>query len=254
MREMSGRLEEMPGEEGYPAYLGSRTAGFYERAGVVDCLGTESRKGSLTVIGAVSPAGGDFSEPVTQNTLRVTKVFWALDAKLAYRRHFPAINWLQSYTLYSDNLGNFLNSNVADDFMSNRDRAMDILQQESKLEEIVRLVGTDSLSPREQLTLEVARMIREDFLFQNAFDPADAYTSLKKQYRILKAILSFMDTARDVVDQEDFDFNQLRNLDVKDEISKAHLYGEDDLQKFDTLEEAIRTQILSLAAPLFVNA
>ncbi|MBP9850684.1 MAG: V-type ATP synthase subunit A, partial [Candidatus Peribacteraceae bacterium] len=164
MREMSGRLEEMPGEEGYPAYLGSRTAGFYERSGSVECLGSAKRQGSLSVIGAVSPPGGDFSEPVTQNTLRVTKVFWALDARLAYKRHFPAINWLQSYTLYAENLSNFFSKEVSADFMKNRERALSLLQEESKLEEIVRLVGTDALSPKEQLTLEVTRMIREDFL------------------------------------------------------------------------------------------
>lgn len=248
MREMSGRLEEMPGEEGYPAYLGSRTAGFYERAGSCVCLGGGDRKGSLSVIGAVSPPGGDFSEPVTQNTLRVTKVFWALDAKLAYKRHFPAINWLQSYTLYTENLSSTLNTQVAPDFMENRERAQTILQQESKLEEIVRLVGTDALSPKEQLTLEVARMIREDFLFQNAYDAADAYTSLKKQYRILRAILRFMDTAGGVVEQEDFDFAKLRALPVKEEIAKAHLYPETEPEQFDALEDAIVRDIASLAA------
>ncbi len=246
MREMSGRLEEMPGEEGYPAYLGSRTAGFYERAGSCLCLGGDERKGSLSVIGAVSPPGGDFSEPVTQNTLRVTKVFWALDAKLAYKRHFPAINWLQSYTLYTENLGPNLNAQVAPDFMQNRERALSLLQIESKLEEIVRLVGTDSLSPKEQLTLEVCRMIREDFLFQNAFDAADAYTSLAKQYRILRAILRFMDIAGPVVEQEDFDFAKLRALPVRQEMAKAHLYPEAEIAKFDELEEAIAKDIATL--------
>lgn len=250
MREMSGRLEEMPGEEGYPAYLGSRTAGFYERAGAVSCLGNDQRKGSLSVIGAVSPPGGDFSEPVTQNTLRVTKVFWALDAKLAYKRHFPAINWLQSYTLYVENLAGTFNQQIAEDFMKNRERALTLLQQESKLEEIVRLVGTDALSPKEQLTLEVSRMIREDFLFQNAFDPADAYTSLKKQYRILRAILHFMDVALPVVEQEDFEFQKLRSLAVKDEIAKAHLYAENDNASFDKLEVAIEESINSLKLPV----
>lgn len=246
MREMSGRLEEMPGEEGYPAYLGSRTAGFYERAGAVNCLGADDRKGTLSVIGAVSPPGGDFSEPVTQNTLRVTKVFWALDAKLAYKRHFPAINWLQSYTLYTENLADTFNAQFAEDFMANRERALTILQQESKLEEIVRLVGTDALSPKEQLTLETARMIREDFLFQNAFDPNDAYTSIKKQYRILRAILGFMDEALPVVEQEDFEFSKLRTVAVKDEISKAHLYAETELDKFDALEAAIQAELRSM--------
>ncbi len=246
MREMSGRLEEMPGEEGYPAYLGSRTAGFYERAGIVECLGSSQRSGSLTVIGAVSPPGGDFSEPVTQNTLRVTKVFWALDAKLAYKRHFPAINWLQSYSLYAENLSGFYTKEVADDFSKNRDRAQVILQEESKLEEIVRLVGTDALSPKEQLTLEVARMIREDFLFQNAFDRADAFTSLKKQYRILKTILSFMDTALPVVAQEDFDMQKIREIPVKERITQAHLIAEDALEEFDALDAEIVHQISAL--------
>ena len=247
MREMSGRLEEMPGEEGYPAYLGSRTAGFYERAGIVECAGGDKRKGSLSVIGAVSPPGGDFSEPVTQNTLRVTKVFWALDAKLAYKRHFPAINWLQSYTLYADNLAPWFNKEIAEDFTENRDRAQNILQDESKLEEIVRLVGMDALSPKEQLTMEIARMLREDFLFQNGFDPVDAYSSLNKQYRLMKSILVFMDAAEPVIMQEDFDFRKLQELDVKSEISKASFYPEDELEeKFNTLDETIRSQISSL--------
>jgi len=246
MREMSGRLEEMPGEEGYPAYLGSRTAGFYERSGAVECLGSVKRTGTLSVIGAVSPPGGDFSEPVTQNTLRVTKVFWALDSRLAYKRHFPAINWLQSYTLYAENLLSFFSKEVATDFMKNRERALGLLQEESKLEEIVRLVGTDALSPKEQLTLEVTRMIREDFLFQNAFDPADACTSLQKQYRILRAILTFMDSALPVIDHEDFEFNALRALTVRADITKAHLIPEDKLADFDALELTIKEQVSSL--------
>lgn len=246
MREMSGRLEEMPGEEGYPAYLGSRTAGFYERAGRAECLASTPRQGSLSVIGAVSPAGGDFSEPVTQNTLRVAKVFWALDAKLAYKRHFPAINWLQSYSLYADQLKDYMNREVHADFSTNRERAMRILQDESRLEEIVRLVGMESLSPREQLTLEVAKMIREDFLFQNAFDPKDAYTSPMKQFRILKAILHFQDKALELVDMEDFPMNKLRSLPVKDEIAKAHFIEEEKLSDFDTLEKHIEQQISAL--------
>jgi len=246
MREMSGRLEEMPGEEGYPAYLGSRTAGFYERAGMVECLGQDKRKGSLTVIGAVSPPGGDFSEPVTQNTLRVTKVFWALDAKLAYKRHFPAINWLQSYTLYAENLAGFFGREIAQDYMKNRETSLSLLQEESKLEEIVRLVGTDALSPKEQLTLEVARMLREDFLFQNAFDPADAFTSLRKQYRIVRAILHFMQHALKVIEQEDFDFAKLRSLPVKEKIAQAHLIAENAWDEFDALEQEIQKQIEDL--------
>ena len=246
MREMSGRLEEMPGEEGYPAYLGSRTAGFYERAGTVDCLGSEGRKGSLSVIGAVSPPGGDFSEPVTQNTLRVTKVFWALDAKLAYKRHFPSINWLQSYSLYADSITGFYTREVAEDFTKNRETAQGLLQEESKLEEIVRLVGTDALSPREQLTMEVTRMIREDFLFQNAFDPDDAFTSLKKQYRILRAILTFFESAKEITAQEDFEFSKLQKLPVQEKIAKSHFIPEDEMEKFDALEEEIRQQVSAL--------
>lgn len=248
MREMSGRLEEMPGEEGYPAYLGSRTAGFYERAGRVTCQGEVERLGSLSVIGAVSPPGGDFSEPVTQNTLRVTKVFWALDAKLAYKRHFPAINWLQSYSLYTESLSGYLDKEVAEGFSANRERAMRMLQDESRLEEIVRLVGMESLSPREQLLLEVTRMIREDFLFQNAFDPKDAYTSLKKQYKLLKAILFFFDTALPIVDQEDFNMQSIRSMKVKDTIAQAHFIPEDDLKQFDALEQEIETELYSLRA------
>ncbi|MCF7844670.1 MAG: V-type ATP synthase subunit A [Kiritimatiellales bacterium] len=247
MREMSGRLEEMPGEEGYPAYLGSRTAGFYERAGAAECLGSDDRKGSLSVIGAVSPPGGDFSEPVTQNTLRVTKVFWALDAKLTYKRHFPSINWLQSYSLYTDMLGGYYSKEVAEDFSRNRVRASEILQEESKLEEIVRLVGTDSLSPREQLTLEIAKMIREDFLFQNAFDKIDAYTSLKKQYRMMRAILTFMDSALNIIDQEDFDFSKVQQLAVKEDITKCSFLPEEGMEaKFDEIEDKIRSQMNGL--------
>lgn len=248
MREISGRLEEMPGEEGYPAYLGSRTAGFYERAGRVECLGAGDRCGSLSVIGAVSPPGGDFSEPVTQNTLRVTKVFWALDAKLAYKRHFPSINWLQSYSLYTENLSDYLHEKIAPDFGSVRERAMRMLQQESKLEEIVRLVGIDSLSPSEQLLLETTRMIREDFLFQNAFDPKDAYTSLAKQYRLLRMILRFHDTALPIVQQEDFRMDKIKTLEVKSAIAQAHLIDEKSLTDFDTLERRIETELAALRA------
>jgi V/A-type H+-transporting ATPase subunit A len=247
MREMSGRLQEMPGEEGYPAYLGSRTAGFYERAGIVECLGSDKRTGSLSVVGAVSPPGGDFSEPVTQNTLRVTKVFWALDAKLAYKRHFPAINWLQSYSLYLDNLTGYYAKEVAKDFVANRERAQAILQEESKLEEIVRLVGTDALSPKEQLTLETARMLREDFLFQNGFDPIDASSSLKKQYWIIRCILAFNDAAAPIIEQEDFDFSKVQALSVKDEIAQSSFILEDEVDdKFPKLEDEIKKQISAL--------
>lgn len=249
MREMSGRLEEMPGEEGYPAYLGSRTAGFYERAGYVQCLGSNNdREGSLTVVGAVSPPGGDFSEPVTQNTLRVTKTFWALDAKLANKRHFPAINWLQSYSLYVDNMRAYATKEVAEDYMEVRRLVSSILQQEAKLEEIVRLVGADSLSPKEQLLLETAKAIREDFLFQNAFDEADAFTSLKKGYRILRTITTFYAAAGKVVDQEEFEFQKLRELPVRGKMVEAHLIPEGEWEKFDEIEKEIESQVSSLKA------
>jgi V/A-type H+-transporting ATPase subunit A len=244
LREMSGRLEEMPGEEGYPAYLGSRTAEFYERSGIVKCLGNDDREGSLTLIGAVSPPGGDLSEPVTQNTLRVTKVFWGLDAKLAYRRHFPAINWLTSYTLYMDNIKDYWSKEISDDYLNIRVQAMGILQEEAKLEEIVRLVGTEALSPKERLTLETAKSLREDFLFQNAFDPVDAFTPLDKQYWMLKSIMNIYNQSLKVVDQKDFDFEDLLKLDVLKKIA-----GCKELQKkeeFENLWEETEKQILSL--------
>ena len=193
LREMSGRLEEMPGEEGYPAYLGSRLAQFYERAGRVYTLGADERIGSLSVIGAVSPPGGDISEPVSQATLRIVKVFWGLDSALAYKRHFPAINWLTSYSLYADSLSDWFNKNVKPDWYKLRGRLMTILQEESELEEIVKLVGMDALSPSDRLKLEAARSIREDYLHQNAFDEVDTYTSLNKQYLLMELILAFYD-------------------------------------------------------------
>lgn len=246
MREMSGRLEEMPGEEGYPAYLGSRTAGFYERAGSIKCLGSDDRIGSLSVIGAVSPPGGDLSEPVTQNTLRVTKVFWGLDATLARKRHFPAINWLNSYTLYNDNISGYWAKEVADDSTDVRNEAKKLLQAESKLEEIVRLVGMDALSPKERLTLETAKSIREDFLFQNAFDEEDAYTSLKKQYYMLKCITAIYRAGLDVVEKEDFDFNALKELPVMEKIVKVKEIKEGDWDAFEKLEKEVMTSIRSL--------
>ncbi len=246
MREMSGRLEEMPGEEGYPAYLGSRTAGFYERAGAVECLGSDDRQGSLTVIGAVSPPGGDLSEPVTQNTLRVTKVFWGLDANLARRRHFPAINWLSSYTLYADNISGYWNKNVAEDAMAVREGAMALLQEESKLEEIVRLVGMDALSPKERLVLETAKSIREDFLFQNAFDAEDAYTSLKKQYWMLKCIMSIYHSAQDIVEQEEFDFEELKKLPVMEKVFKVKDIEEGNWDAFEALAKEVASSIQTL--------
>jgi V/A-type H+-transporting ATPase subunit A len=193
LREMSGRLEEMPGEEGYPAYLASRMAEFYERAGIVTCLGKDKRIGAVSAIGAVSPPGGDISEPVSQATLRMVKVFWCLSANLAYRRHFPAIDWLQSYSLYSTRLREYFNNRVAPDWSELVTRFMSILQEEAELEEIVRLVGVDALGPKERLTLECARSIREDFLHQNSFHEIDTYASLNKQYKIIKLIISWYD-------------------------------------------------------------
>ncbi|TSC53099.1 MAG: V-type H+-transporting ATPase subunit A [Parcubacteria group bacterium LiPW_72] len=229
LREMSGRLEEMPGEEGYPAYLGTRTAAFYERAGRVECLGSEKRIGSLSVIGAVSPPGGDFSEPVTQNTLRVTKVFWALDSALAYKRHFPAINWLTSYSLYTENLEEYFRNNVAADFNQYRQRAMKILQEEANLEEIVRLVGFDALGARDQLILRVARMVREDFLHQNAFDEIDTYTSLPKQYGMLKIIIDFYDLVLSKV--KELDLKELFKQEIIEDIARLKFIPEDKIQE-----------------------
>ena len=191
LREMSGRLEEMPGDEGYPAYLGSRLADYYERAGKVVALGKDGREGAVTAIGAVSPPGGDISEPVTQSTLRIVKVFWGLDAQLAYKRHFPSINWLTSYSLYLEKMGEWMDAHVADDWSALRTEAMALLQEEANLEEIVRLVGMDALSEGDRLKLEVAKSIREDYLQQNAFHENDTYTSLNKQYKMLNLILSF---------------------------------------------------------------
>ena len=191
LREMSGRLEEMPGEEGYPAYLGSRLAQFYERAGHVVCNGSEGREGALSAIGAVSPPGGDISEPVSQATLRIVKVFWGLDSSLAYKRHFPAINWLTSYSLYVDNMGKWFNEKVSPEWMTCRQGMMSLLQEEAELEEIVKMVGMDALSPTDRLKMEAARSIREDFLHQNSFHDVDTYTSLRKQFLMMKLVLAF---------------------------------------------------------------
>ena len=201
LREMSGRLEEMPGEEGYPAYLASRLAQFYERAGVVQCLASDERTGSLTAVGAVSPPGGDLSEPVAQGTMRIVKVFWSLDASLAYRRHFPAIHWLNSYSLYLDAVTPWFNENMGEDFIRNRNRAMHLLQEENELNEIVQLVGKDSLSAHDQLTLEIARMLREDFLQQNAFMDVDSYSSFDRQMQLLGLILHYESLCRGAVDK-----------------------------------------------------
>lgn len=246
MREISGRLEEMPGEEGYPAYLASRTAGFYERAGSVDCLGSNGRKGALTVVGAVSPPGGDLSEPVTQNTLRVTKCFWGLDASLAYKRHFPAINWLLSYSLYTDNILEYWKKNIAEDYPAIRTQAMELLQEEAKLEEIVKLVGMEALSNREKLVLLSARSIREDFLFQNAFDPEDAYTTPKKQYGILKAVVTIYTAGLKAIENPEFEFKNLAELEILQEVSKAKDIPNGEDEKFADLAVRVAEEIEKL--------
>jgi V/A-type H+/Na+-transporting ATPase subunit A len=236
MREISGRLEEMPGEEGYPAYLGRRVAEFYERAGRVVTLSPEGRKGSITVVGAVSPPGGDTSEPVSQNTLRATRVFWALDASLAQRRHFPSINWLQSYSLYVGDLEAWYKSGLAKDFVQLRQRALEVLQKESELQEIVQLVGVDALPEREKGTLDVARMIREDYLQQSAYDDVDTYTSLPKQYRMVRAILSFGDHEQDAI-QKGATVAKLSQLPVRTKLSRMKWIPETEVEaQFDQLE------------------
>lgn len=247
LREMSGRLEEMPGDEGYPAYLGSRTAQFYERAGIAKLLGSDDRTGSLTAIGAVSPPGGDLSEPVTQNTLSVVKVFWGLEERLAYRRHYPAINWLTSYSLYADQLASYYNKEVSEAWSEARTQAMSILQQEAALEEIVRLVGVEALSKEEQLVLHIARIIREDFLQQNAFDEVDTYTSLPKQARLLGSILKLYEEAKNRLTQTDYAMNDFLTLPVLGDIAQAKFTPEKELDSaFGTLEKSISQQIQGL--------
>ena len=246
MREMSGRLEEMPGEEGYPAYLGSKTAEFYERAGSVQCLCSGDRQGSLTVVGAVSPPGGDLSEPVSQNTLRVTKTFWALDAKLAYQRHFPAINWLKSYSLYVPNIQNYMKENVSPEYWDVREVAMTLLQEESKLQEIVRLVGPDALSTRERLVLLVSKSIREDFLYQDSFNPVDAYISPRKQFEMMKTITSLYHEGLKLVDKEDFDFSKVEELPVLQEMAKTKELPEEEWDKFEKVRENIANSVATL--------
>ena len=227
LREISGRMEEMPGEEGYPAYLASRIAAFYERAGKVICLGSDRRPGALTVMGAVSPPGGDLSDPVVQATLKVVKVFWALDDRLANMRHFPAINWLLSYSLYAENIKDYMNSQVAEEFMSLRQEAMLLLEEESELQEIARLVGVESLSAKDRLILESARSIREDFLHQNAFHPQDTYASLRKQYLMLRTILHFHHLGVNAL-KEERDLEEILALEVREKISKVKFLPEED--------------------------
>jgi V/A-type H+-transporting ATPase subunit A len=247
MREISGRLEEMPGEEGYPAYLSSRTAEFYERAGIVQTLGSDDRIGSLTVIGAVSPPGGDLSEPVSQATLRVTKTFWSLDSDLAYKKHFPSINWLTSYSLYAPNFEEYWAKEVAPDFVEVRKTAMTLLEQESKLLEIVRLVGMESLSNSDRLILKVAGMIREDFLFQDAFSPEDAYTPLKNQYGLLKSIIVFYEAGQSVVAKEEFDFSNFTNMKTIAEYQDLKENRKATEEDYQSYQERVRSEINALA-------
>ncbi len=245
LREMSGRLEEMPGEEGYPAYLSSRLAEFYERAGVVKVLGQDGVTGSITAIGAVSPPGGDLSEPVSQATLRIVKVFWGLSASLAYKRHFPAVDWLTSYSLYADRLSDWYGDNISDEWMGLRADLMRILQEEAQLDEIVRLVGMDALSPENRLTMETAKSIREDYLHQNAFHEVDTYASLQKQQYMMKLILEFDRLAKDALDKN-VDIEDILELPVREKIGRAKYIPETELSKFDELLAEISGSMLAL--------
>lgn len=247
LREMSGRLEEMPGEEGYPAYLGSRLAQFYERAGHVISLGTEGREGALSVIGAVSPPGGDISEPVSQATLRIVKVFWGLDSNLAYQRHFPAINWLTSYSLYLQDMEKWFNENVSDDWMDGRQEMMSLLQDESELEEIVKMVGMDALSAADRLKMEAARSIREDFLHQNSFDDVDTYTSLRKQYMMMKLIMEFYHKAVEALSQG-ANINSIISVPVRESIGRFKYVHEDEIdQHYSQVMDELDVQMKDLA-------
>ena len=248
LREMSGRLEEMPGEEGYPAYLASRLSQFYERAGVVECLGSDERRGSVTAIGAVSPPGGDISEPVSQATMRIVKVFWALDSSLAYARHFPAINWLTSYSLYVDTLAPWYTEQFGESYMKNRERAMHILQEEAELQEIVRLVGQDALSAEDRLTMETAKMIREDFLQQNAFVDEDAYSSYLKQFRLLDMVLKYDVFCRDAL-AKGADMNGLFAIDARERIGRAKMADPNAFTEvYDEIEKQMKAEIEEVIA------
>lgn len=242
LREMSGRLEEMPGEEGYPAYLGTRLASFYERAGRSICLGSEQREGSVSAIGAVSPPGGDLSEPVTQNTLRVTKVFWGLDANLAYQRHFPAINWLNSYSLYTEKLDEYWDEKFDDEWSNLRITAMTLLEEEDKLKEIVRLVGIDALSKDERMVMETAKSLREDFLHQNAFHEIDTYASMEKQFKMLRIIIRFHELGMDALNRG-ASMNEVFNLTVREKIARMRYSDEKDIDQIDLIEDEIKSEI-----------
>lgn len=245
LREMSGRLEEMPGDEGYPAYLGSRLADYYERAGKVVALGKDGREGAVTAIGAVSPPGGDISEPVTQSTLRIVKVFWGLDAQLAYKRHFPSINWLTSYSLYLEKMGEWMDAHVADDWSALRTEAMALLQEEANLEEIVRLIGMDALSEGDRLKLEVAKSIREDYLQQNAFHENDTYTSLNKQYKMLNLILSFRHEAEKALEAGVY-LDKVLKLPVRDRIARSKYISEEEISKMDDILVELKSEMNKL--------
>ncbi|NQU16711.1 MAG: V-type ATP synthase subunit A [Candidatus Saganbacteria bacterium] len=253
LREMSGRLEEMPGEEGYPAYLASRLAAFYERAGYGECHGKDQRKGSLTIIGSVSPPGGDLSEPVVQNTLRVVKVFWGLDYKLAHARHFPAINWIMSYSLYVENLSPFLINEVADDFVKLREETLALLSKEDALDEIVRLVGLEALSEQEQLVLLVSKSVREDFLYQSAFDPIDQYSTLKKQYYILKLIISIFHNGKKILAQG-LPLEEIKKITFYEELGKVRFVPENEMEEYyKTAKSKIDEEVKSLLGAVSQN-
>lgn len=245
LREMSGRLEEMPGEEGYPAYLSSRLAEFYERAGMARVLGSKNKVGSISAIGAVSPPGGDLSEPVSQATLRIVKVFWGLSAQLAYSRHFPAVDWLISYSLYQDKLKDWYGQSISPDWVNLVIRAMSILQEEASLNEIVRLVGVDALSSKDRLTMDTAKSIREDYLHQNAFHEIDTYASLNKQYRMLKLIILANDLGKKAL-EDGIDINDILSLSVKEKIGRSKYIEEKNLAEFDRIEEELKAQMSSL--------
>ncbi|MCX6554821.1 MAG: V-type ATP synthase subunit A, partial [Candidatus Aminicenantes bacterium] len=242
MREISGRLEEMPGEEGYPAYLGSRIAAFYERAGKTICLGSDGRRGSVSLIGAVSPPGGDLSDPVVQATLRVVRVFWGLDDRLAAQRHFPAINWLTSYSLYRGEVDRHVSETIGPQWQKNRTEASSLLQREAELEEIVRLVGMDALSDSDRPTLQAAKMIREDFLHQNAFMEVDTYTSLQKQFKMLDAILHYHHKGREAL-AAGIDMDELTKLPVLERIARAKLIPEERIAELDQIRSEVEEQI-----------
>lgn len=245
LREMSGRLEEMPGDEGYPAYLASRVADFYERAGRVICLGEDEREGALSVIGAVSPPGGDISEPVSQSTLRIVKIFWKLDYDLSYKRHFPAINWLDSYSLYQSKMDKYFDENIDDEFSKNRIRAMSLLQEENSLQEVVRLVGRDSLSEKDQLKLEVTKSIREDFLQQNAFHDIDTFCSLDKQNKMMKIILKFYDQSLKALENGIY-LSEIEEMPIRERIARAKNIPEEELEKLDEISADIEKEVEEL--------